>query len=660
MFPNSRQRTHILARVVIDRRPRQVFPARRPATVAPVFTMRPPFPIPDVEWMLTGQFLSRFFSILIFVFWAAAGHASQTGLQGSIERILAEEGLAGVAWSLVDENGDVQLGSAGLRDNELQAAFTVDTTFHVGSLTKSLLATGVLRLVTTGFIELDAPVRRYLPLLPFDNPWAGESDVTVRHLLDHTSGLDDARLWQMFSERPGPNSLLVDAFPNPQKLLRIRVRPGTRFSYSNMGYTLLGMIIESVTEGRYEAYVDRQVLAPLGMRDSTFSYTAQEGAHATPALAWGHVDDGSRIAASPVFLRPAAQMTTSARDLARFASFLMSDGRIDGRTWIDSGLMKARGRPSGTEAANGGLEAGYALGLGRRDRHGVVGYCHGGNIVGFVAMLCIFPQEGKAFAYSVNSDSETANYSRIDQSLIEALGINAASPPQTAGPDAGIEQWRGWYILSPNRFQTFSYLDTVFGAISIVDRAGSLALTSLQQDPRLLRPVGGLVFSAGDRATPSHVFLKNSSGVYLLSDGFRTYRKVATAYLAAHWASVGLGLAGFAWLFFAGLLALLRHGARIFRQAVTPSFVALLLLLLPLPFFMSQSFMALGDRTPASTLLAAVTLLLPIGLAMTIQRAWKARGKSRTALVHGLAAFLALQWCAILMNAGLLPLRLWS
>ena len=143
---------------------------------------------------------------------------------------MAEEGLTGIAWALAHEDGEVSLGAAGIRDGASQSEFTIDTRFHVGSVTKSLLATGVLRLVTTRAIEIDAPVRRYLPNLPFDNPWSGRSDVTVRHLLDHTSGLDDARLWQMFSERPKPNMPLVAAFPEPEVLLRVRSRPGSRFS----------------------------------------------------------------------------------------------------------------------------------------------------------------------------------------------------------------------------------------------------------------------------------------------------------------------------------------------------------------------------------------------------------------------------------------------
>lgn len=595
----------------------------------------------------------------IVMFWASHGSAAESNLQDGLETVLADEHLTGVAWMLVGESGEVSLGAAGLRDNPSQLEFTRDTRFHVGSVTKSLLATGVLRLATEGKVELDAPVTRYLPNLSFNNSRNGNIDVTVRHLLDHTSGLNDAHLWHMFSERATPNAPLIAAFPNPDVQLRVRSRPGTRLSYSNMGYTLLGMVVEAVVNDSYESYLDEHLLAPLAMSNSTFEFTTQSGAGADPLLAWGHVDGGSRYAAYPIFLRPAGQFTTTTADLALFAQFLLSDGLVNGEQFIDQELMRSRGHPNGTEAANTGLDAGYALGLGRRDRHGVIGYCHSGNIVGFVAMLCIFPSENKAFAYSVNTDSETANYGRIDELLISAIGVDEASPSPTAEPAADIAKWYGRYIPSPNRFQTFEYIDSVFGAIKISANDSYLTMSSLQHASRQLRPVGDRFFSANDRTTNSHVFLTGDDGEYLISDGFRTFEMTSGIYLFAHWASVLLAIGGLVWIFLSGVVSTVRYRASMFRRPVAPAFVAMLLLLLPIPFFFAQSFMALGDITLASVLLAAVTLLLPVGMFLTITRVKAAWGESRVNLLHGLAAAFVLQWCAVLVAARLLPLMLW-
>lgn len=607
-------------------------------------------------------FLTRHLASFLLVFVIAPGlcQVSEHTPQSNLQQVLAEEGLTGISWALLDSDGEVTLGVAGLRDNAAGIPFNTDARFHVGSVTKNVLATGVLRLATTGAIDLDAPVGRYLPDLPIDNAWRNATPVTVRHLLDHTSGLDDARLWQMFSERPQPDAPLAAAFPQPEALLRVRVRPGSRFSYSNMGYTLLGMIVEGVTGERYETWLDQELLAPLDMRDSTFVFTTQEGGGADPTLAWGHVDDGSRYAASPVFLRPAAQFTTTAADLARYMQFLLSDGVIAGRPFIDAALMRARGRPSTTEAAQAGLGAGYGLGLVSRDRHGVVGYCHGGNIVGFVAMLCLFPDERKGFAYSVNTDSESADYGRIDALLIDALQVTEAPPRPAAAPAANTGEWAGHYVLSPNRFETFAWLDTVFGSIRISEEDGAFRVSSLQRSDRRLRPLGGYLFVAHDRRSASHVFMRGDNGEYLVSDGLHTFRKVPTVYLVAHWTSASLGALGFLWLFVAGIVSLVRYRAHALQRPEAPACIAMLLLFVPVPLFMTQSFMAMGDLTLASGALAAVTLLLPVGMALTLLRIAKRPERSRSVLLHGLAAVFVLQCCAVLATAGLLPLRLWS
>ncbi|MEM1091366.1 MAG: serine hydrolase domain-containing protein [Pseudomonadota bacterium] len=587
-------------------------------------------------------------------------HAEVPELQQRVERILADEGLTGIAWALISDAGSISVGSAGFSDQASGARFSAETRFHVGSLTKAVLATGVLSMAKEGLLDLDAPVQRYLPELPMDNPWAPGRPVTVRHLLDHTAGINDAYLWQMFSERAAPDLPLATAFPDPAQQLRIRSQPGSRFSYSNMGYTVLGMIIESVSGARYERYLDDGVVIQLGMSESTFGYTTQEGERADPSLAWGHVDGGERYAASPMFLRPAGQLTTTAGDLARFAQFLLSDGAVAGEALIDPEVMRARGRPAGTEAAKADLIAGYALGLGRRDRHGVIGYCHGGNIVGFAAMLCVYPEQNKAFAYSVNTDSETADYGRLDGLFIETLGVVPAAEPPSTEPVPDMVDWAGWYTFAPNRFQTFAYLDTVFGATRVSFAEESIRLTTLQRPERRLRPVGDRLYSAHDRATTSHVFYRGDDGAYRFSDGFQTYQKTSPIDLYAHWVSLTVGLLGVLWVLIAGCVVMVRQRLRLFKDPLAPAFLAAAALVLPAPLFATQSFMALGDVTPASIMLATVTLLLPVGMAMTAVRSIRRWRSSRVQRVNAVAALSVLQWCAVLAVSGLLPLRLWA
>ena len=170
-------------------------------------------------------------------------------LDCSLVRELREQSLAGAVYSLVDGE-QVRLGAVGFANHATRQPLSADSRVHVGSVTKTFLALGVLRLVSQGRVELDAPVAQLLPEVLFDNPWR-DRPVTLRHLLDHTAGLEDLRLWHLFTRRASPDSPLRDAF-DAAGLLRVRTEPGTRFSYSNIGYTLAGAVIERVTGERYE------------------------------------------------------------------------------------------------------------------------------------------------------------------------------------------------------------------------------------------------------------------------------------------------------------------------------------------------------------------------------------------------------------------------
>jgi len=112
-------------------------------------------------------------------------------LTTSIETALVEEGLVGATWALVTPEGTTT-GAAGLNDASRQRPMSPDDRVQVGSVAKALLATGVLRLVTLGRIDLDAPLARYLPEVPIENRW--ESDAPLRDGLTHPGGTLRARL----------------------------------------------------------------------------------------------------------------------------------------------------------------------------------------------------------------------------------------------------------------------------------------------------------------------------------------------------------------------------------------------------------------------------------------------------------------------------------
>lgn len=581
-----------------------------------------------------------------------------SNVDAAIARALHEERLVGAVWGLLMPAETVVTGAAGLRDARHDERLSAASKVQVGSVAKTLIATAVLRLVTEGKLSLDASVASLLPDVALDNPWEESHPVLLRHLLDHTSGLDDARLWQVFSLEARPDTPLRASLGRDPSLLRVRSRPGARLSYSNLGYTLVGMVIEAVAGERYETYLDARLLGPLGMRDSSFQFISQIGPRADARLAMGHFESGVTQAAVPSYLRPPGQFTTTAADMIRFGRFLMGSGAIDGAPFIDRSLLRAMGAPSTTEAAAAGLQAGYGLGLNRRDRVGVLGRCHVGTTAGYRANLCLFPDEQKAFFVAINTDSETADYERFDRLLIRALEVEPADRAAPAEPPQEVLEWEGIYAQVPNRIESFAYLDVMLNFVTVRWRAGQLHLTPFLEATRSLTPVGGMLFRSHDRSTASHVLLTSSGGQRVISDGFRSFEQVSRWRMLPLWASFAAGVSGLGYLLLAGVVRTARRRLRLSDPLFVP-FLSVAALLIPVPFFLGQSFLQLGDLTPASALLALVTGMLPLAMIFGLWRRFHRRAANGGAVPEALASVAVLQWTVVLGYWGFMPVRLW-
>lgn len=584
--------------------------------------------------------------LLILVLCLLASHARADTVPRAIAEGLAAEALDGAVWALVTPEATVT-GAAGSKINE-------STRMYTGSVAKTVLAMGVLRLASTGKLSLDADVAQLLPALRFSNPWQQDDPVRVRHLLAHTAGIENFRFWQVFSTQARTDTPLAAALDGSPELLRVRMRPGAQYAYSNTGYLLLGMVIEAVTGRRYEEYLDAELLQPLGMRESTASFATQDGPHADARLAMGHFENGAQHTAIPAFLRPSDQFTATAADMARFARFLMGDGSLQGRPFIAPQMMAQLIVPTDTEAAKAGLRTGHGLAMAVRDRNQSVGGCHPGTSLGFRAMLCLYPEQGKAFFIAINTDSETADYERFNRILGEALHLDAPKPAAAAEAPPGIEAWQGVYIPMASAVATLRWLDIVFNPLSAGWNGQELVLKPLQGKAIRLAPAGGMLWRAPDRLQASHVLLNSRDSGQVISDGLRNYQRVAWPYLILLWASAGASAAGMLYVLASGLRALWRRRLRP-ADALAVPFACMLALLLPLPFLLNQSFLALGERTAGSLLLALVTGLLLPGFAFGLFRAFA----QRRSLPEKAALAGVLQWLAVLAAWGMIPLMLW-
>lgn len=222
----------------------------------------------------------------------------------------------------------------GLANREWGIPNTIDTAFNIGSLTKPLTATLVLKLVAEKRIDLDAPITRYLPWYRKDT---GDR-VLLRHLLAHSSGIpsftSNPRLTEFDHDSHDPMQF-VCAYCSED----LESQPGERYAYSNSGYYLLGCIVESVEGAPFGEVLRRRLFEPLGMRRSSFSLQAT----LIPRRAWGYIPTLDSFA--PISTPDPSVLYSTGGVVATAEDLLLWETAMNGDTYLPKEIREASVSP---------------------------------------------------------------------------------------------------------------------------------------------------------------------------------------------------------------------------------------------------------------------------------------------------------------------------
>lgn len=151
-------------------------------------------------------------------------------------------------------------------DVKTEKPVTKETLFHTASLSKTFVAMGVMILVEQGKLQLDHPVKHYIPTFSLSDQRDGR--ITVRHLLMHNSGMPDEADFQW--EHPETDDQAISRYVKSLASKQLDRDPGTEFAYSNIGYEILGHVIEHVSGKPFETFMREEILEELGMSASDF------------------------------------------------------------------------------------------------------------------------------------------------------------------------------------------------------------------------------------------------------------------------------------------------------------------------------------------------------------------------------------------------------
>ncbi len=343
-----------------------------------------------------------------------------------IDQHLAGYGVPGMTLSLSDAEGFSAVISAGWSDVERRVPVTPAHLFQIGSISKSFVGLGILRLADAGRLSLDAEIGALLPGLAL----ADGQRITVRHLLTHSSGLPaDAPLFPR-----GGDGLLWRGF-----------EPGAQFSYSNIGYAILGELTANLTGLTYHEALTQHVLQPLGLGEVLPRIRGADQARYTVSYAPYYGDRPfarlGRLGVAPwIDLSEASGcMAATSRQMARYVRWLIAAGAGQGAPLLSETSRRLFTSPA-IPAAEFGPKAQYAFGLAivPVDDHACLH--HTGGMVSFSSAITVDPAAGVGAFASVNARAEddyrprevTAYAIRLMRAVREGRPLPAPPPIPSA------------------------------------------------------------------------------------------------------------------------------------------------------------------------------------------------------------------------------------
>lgn len=405
--------------------------------------------------------------------------ASDTGVRADAERLFQGLGeqveaareryaVPGVAVGVLHE-GREYLGGFGVTNVENPLPVIGDTLFQIGSITKTFTALAAMRLAEQGRLDLDAPVRHYLPDLRLADPDAA-ARVTMRHLFAHTGGwVGD--FFEDFGRGDDALAKCVAAMADLPQLTPL----GAVWSYNNSGFYIAGRVIEVVTGQPYESVIDELIFKPLGMTRSFFfaediiTYRVVAGHNVLP--------EGPRVV-RPWALRraahPAGAIASTVRDMLRYARFQLGDGSVPGdpdgaRLLKPESLAAMHAR----YAEAGSLAEGVGLAWLLDTVGGVRVVKHGGTTSGQTATFVLAPDRSFALTVLTNANRGAELYRDVTAwAFREYLGAADPEPQPVAMSEEQLRPYLGRYEA---RLSTADVDLRDGGLILQVERTGGLA-----------------------------------------------------------------------------------------------------------------------------------------------------------------------------------------
>ena len=333
------------------------------------------------------------------------------GLDTFVLKVLKDWHAAGVSIAVVEKGKVVYTGGFGYRDLDKKLQVTENTLFGIGSCTKAFTASILGMLVKEGKVDLDKPVRNYLPELKFQNEYTNDH-CTLRDMMCHRTGLPRHDLSWYGSWGSRQEFLERIQYMEPTAELR------AKWQYNNFMFMAQGMVVEKLTNKSWEENMKERIFKPLGMDNTNLSTIDMEN---SPDHSLAFVSNDSSISTVPFrnidAMGPAGSVNSCSKDMAKWLITWINDGKYNGKEIIPSPyrndaitIQMAMGGGTPSAEMPDVHVSGYGLGWMMSSYRGHYRVEHGGNIDGFSASTCFFPTDsiGVIVLTNQNGSSVTA------------------------------------------------------------------------------------------------------------------------------------------------------------------------------------------------------------------------------------------------------------
>jgi CubicO group peptidase (beta-lactamase class C family) len=422
---------------------------------------------------------------------------------------LARAGVPGGALAIVEGNRLRFATGVGVKQAGGSEPVDADSLFRIGSITKTFTAALAVQLASEHVVSLDVPITRYVPELQLQAPHDPRR-ISLRMLLSHTSGIPEYTEFECSTEEGALAAWFAD-HPN----LTLWTPPGRLFSYSNLGYSLAGLVLERAAGAPYAQLVEELVLEPLGLDAMTYDVAeANAGNHASGFSPEFELDPTTMACA---LCEPPGFLWSSARDLARFASTLLRGGDhvLDARGLKQMQAPQAIMDPSGRNA--------YGLGLVSTMVRGVRVVYHDGGMPGYHAAMWLVPERDAAVVVLLNGDNAEPN-ALAAAALAELLDLPPQQPVDGATPPSAWVDYLGVY--DEGQPET-AFPEPWIGALHVDLEGEQLFLRDAEDSERIL-----LEQIAGD------VWLAHVEDDFVIPITFWRDRRGRVEYIASRWGAL--------------------------------------------------------------------------------------------------------------------------